>query len=188
MINASSANSRAGACPPDNELPENSQEHLDKKLDHAIEETFPTSDPVSVSITKGGAIDYDRQDVTVSSRQGQGRLSPAGNRPEQAHKTLRETVDRASEATRDAYNQSKHFVRQIGERYPAADRIYQKSAQRVGQRVTEHPWISLVVAGAVGYGLAWLIHGRDGGHDKRIPAYARTANGYTASRYVEDEP
>jgi hypothetical protein len=29
------------------------------KLDHAIKETFPTSDPVSVTITKGGAIDYD---------------------------------------------------------------------------------------------------------------------------------
>ncbi len=36
----------------DCDLPENSKENLDKKLDHAIEETFPTSDPVSVSITK----------------------------------------------------------------------------------------------------------------------------------------
>ena len=36
----------------DCELPENSQENLDAKLDHAIEETFPTSDPVSVVITK----------------------------------------------------------------------------------------------------------------------------------------
>jgi hypothetical protein len=36
----------------DRKLPENSKENLDKKLDHAIEETFPTSDPVSVTITK----------------------------------------------------------------------------------------------------------------------------------------
>ena len=41
-----------------NPHPENSRENLDRKLDHAIEETFPTSDPVSVTITKGGAIDY----------------------------------------------------------------------------------------------------------------------------------
>ena len=34
------------------ELPGNSQENLDGKLDHALEETFPTSDPVSVSITR----------------------------------------------------------------------------------------------------------------------------------------
>ena len=36
----------------DCDLPENSAENLDRKLDHALEETFPTSDPVSVSITK----------------------------------------------------------------------------------------------------------------------------------------
>ena len=36
----------------DKKLPENSQKSLDKKLDHALEETFPTSDPVSVKITK----------------------------------------------------------------------------------------------------------------------------------------
>lgn len=37
---------------PASELPENAQENLDRKLDHALEETFPTSDPVSVSITR----------------------------------------------------------------------------------------------------------------------------------------
>jgi hypothetical protein len=36
----------------DCDLPENSKENLDKKLDHALKETFPTSDPVSVSITR----------------------------------------------------------------------------------------------------------------------------------------
>ncbi len=36
----------------DEKLPENSKANLDKKLDHAIEESFPTSDPVSVKITK----------------------------------------------------------------------------------------------------------------------------------------
>ena len=36
----------------DKQLPENSKENLDDKLDHALEETFPTSDPISVKITK----------------------------------------------------------------------------------------------------------------------------------------
>ena len=36
----------------DKKLSENSKKSLDKKLDHALEETFPTSDPVSVKITK----------------------------------------------------------------------------------------------------------------------------------------
>jgi hypothetical protein len=38
--------------PEDKHLPENSQENLNRKLDEAVEETFPTSDPVSVKITK----------------------------------------------------------------------------------------------------------------------------------------
>ena len=62
MVNAPSISSqstpdraepKSAECPPDNKLPENSQENLDARLDHAIEETFPTSDPVSVTITKG---------------------------------------------------------------------------------------------------------------------------------------
>ena len=36
----------------DKKLPENSQKSLNKRLDEALEETFPTSDPVSVKITK----------------------------------------------------------------------------------------------------------------------------------------
>ena len=36
----------------DKALPENSDERLDEKLDHAVEETFPSSDPISVKITK----------------------------------------------------------------------------------------------------------------------------------------
>jgi hypothetical protein len=42
--------SKAGA--EDHKLPENSKANLDEKLDNAVEETFPGSDPVSVKITK----------------------------------------------------------------------------------------------------------------------------------------
>jgi hypothetical protein len=40
------------ASPQDKNLPGNSQENLSRKLDEAVEETFPSSDPVSVKITK----------------------------------------------------------------------------------------------------------------------------------------
>lgn len=38
--------------PGDKKLPANSKQNLDEKLDNAIDETFPGSDPVSVKITK----------------------------------------------------------------------------------------------------------------------------------------
>ncbi len=50
--NPGEVTSQPGTCPPDCDLPENSKENLDARLDHAIEETFPTSDPISVVVTK----------------------------------------------------------------------------------------------------------------------------------------
>lgn len=41
-----------GARPGDAERPENDQDELNERLDEALEETFPSSDPVSVKITK----------------------------------------------------------------------------------------------------------------------------------------
>jgi hypothetical protein len=78
----------------DNALPENSKENLEQKLDHAIKETFPSSDPVSVSVTKGGAINYDSQDAAASAARGslgQEGQSTAENLLGQA----RDTVGRA---------------------------------------------------------------------------------------------
>ncbi len=60
------AKREAGECPPDNKLPENSQENLDARLDHAVEETFPTSDPVSVHITAGPKPDRPAQQAPSS--------------------------------------------------------------------------------------------------------------------------
>ncbi|HEX8416268.1 MAG TPA: hypothetical protein VF641_01565 [Methylobacterium sp.] len=41
-----------GAKPEDKNRPENQQGALNERLDDALEETFPSSDPVSVKITK----------------------------------------------------------------------------------------------------------------------------------------
>jgi ElaB/YqjD/DUF883 family membrane-anchored ribosome-binding protein len=159
LVNSLTANSqpvpsedarRPEECPPDGGLPENTQENLDAKLDHAIEETFPTSDPVSVNITKGGAIDYDQQD--------------AESVLDQVRDALSDVTESASGAARDAYSQGQRYVRQARERYPEAERYYQDGSRAISQQITETPWLSLAVAGAVGYGLAWMIHGRWSNH------------------------
>lgn len=42
-----------GSAKPDDEAhPANKQENLSERLDDALEDTFPSSDPVSVKITK----------------------------------------------------------------------------------------------------------------------------------------
>src|ERR671913_451007 len=85
---------------PDHQLPENSKENLDRKLDHAVKETFPTSDPVSVTITKGGAIDYDTSDSRAEQSQPQPSVE---NLVGQAKETVRDLAGSASDAAREAY-------------------------------------------------------------------------------------
>src|SRR3954451_23177846 len=101
---------KPGEGAPDNQLRENSKENLDTKLDHAIEETFPTSDPISVKITKGGAINYDQPEAPSSAPpQGQGQegQGPAETLLNQANETLGTVADSLSGAAREAVNQGR---------------------------------------------------------------------------------
>ena len=43
---------QGSAKPGDKQNPANRQDKMDERLDDALEETFPSSDPVSVKITK----------------------------------------------------------------------------------------------------------------------------------------
>jgi ElaB/YqjD/DUF883 family membrane-anchored ribosome-binding protein len=170
---------------PDTKIPENSQDNLDSKLDHAIEETFPTSDPVSVTVTKGGAIDYEAQETKTSAspnREGSQVRATVEGLVDQAKEALRNTSDSASGAARKAYDQGTEYVRQASEAYPQAERYYRDGSRAVAQRLTENPLLSLLIAGVVGYALAWMIHGTSGGGNGNIPDYARTRRRYGAGR------
>jgi hypothetical protein len=171
---------------PDNKLPENSQENLDARLDHAIEETFPTSDPVSVTITKGP--EPDRPDREAHSSSGN---DPHGSQPEQdiaerlldqVRETLRDVADGASNATQGVYNRGEHYARQAREQYPEAERYVREGQQAVTQRLTENPLLALFVAGTMGYALAWMIHGRRRTREAHVPDYGRTDRGYAPHR------
>src|SRR3712207_134395 len=137
----------------DKTLPENSEQSLDRKLDHAIYETFPTSDPVSVTVTKGGAIDYDEDDTTQSDATGatEGLVG-------QARETLQGVAESAAGMARGAYEQGRRYARQAADRYPEAERYYRESRRVVREYVPENPMLTLLLGVAVGYGLAWMIH------------------------------
>jgi hypothetical protein len=163
----------------DHQLPENSKENLDRKLDHAVKETFPTSDPVSVTITKGGAIDYD----TPAPRAERGQPQPsAEDLVGQAKETVRDLAGSASDAAREAYTEGKRYVRRAQEAYPQAERYYRDGSRAVGHQVSENPLLSVLVAGAIGYALAWMIHGSSRSADRRVPEYGRSR-----PHYAEDQ-
>ncbi len=146
----------------DRTIPENSKENLDRKLDHAIKETFPTSDPVSVTITKGGAIDYDEQGKATSGPGGtplQSSPATAENVLDQAKETVSSVAGTASEAAREAYRQGDRYVRQARDRYPDAERVVREGTQTIRHQAVENPWLMLLGGFAIGYTLAWMIHG-----------------------------
>jgi hypothetical protein len=189
MVNASAtsrqltpnrAEPKPAECPPDNKLPENSQENLDARLDHAIEETFPTSDPVSVTITKGPEPDRSDQEAGASEQQDQAGPGSTEHVLEQVREALNDVAGSATEGVGALYRQGENYARQAGERYPEA-RQYARKAQRfVTRHTTGSPLLSLVVAGAIGYALAWMLHGERRSRNSHVPDYARTRRDYAA--------
>ena len=87
-----------------------------------------------------------------------------------------------SEAAGNVYSQGERYARQARERYPEAERYIREGQQAVTHRVTESPLLALFVAGAIGYALAWLIHGQRRGPDEHVPEYGRTNQGYAPHR------
>jgi ElaB/YqjD/DUF883 family membrane-anchored ribosome-binding protein len=176
---------KPGECPPDNNLAENSQENLDARLDHAIEETFPTSDPISVHITKGPKPDHHDQDAFSSSTDDyldQSEQDPTEHLLDQVRNALHDVADSASGAARDAYDQGRRYVQQAGERYPQAERYVREGRQAVTHRITENPLLGLFVAGVAGYALAWLIHRERRDREPHVPDHARTKRAYAPHR------
>jgi hypothetical protein len=179
----------------DKNLPENSKENLDRKLDHAVEETFPTSDPVSVQVTKGGAIDYDDAGNPISgpseqnpssSGASEGRVNQAkealGNVADSATEMASTTYEQGRRYTRDAYEEGRRYAREAAERYPQAERYYRDSRRVVREYTPENPMLTLVLGAAIGYGMAWMMHHKGWREDRHVPDYARTKRGFKPYR------
>ncbi len=166
----------------DHSLPENSKENLEARLDHAIEETFPTSDPVSVSITKGPEPDQEARSSSAEDQQGQPEQDTTEQLLDQVREALHDVADQASGVARDMYSRGEHYARQAREQYPEAERYIREGQRAVTERVAGNPLLALLMAGAIGYALAWMIHGQRRGRDEHIPEYGRTSRGYAPHR------
>jgi len=167
----------------DRNLPENSQANLDKKLDHAAKETFPSSDPVSVTVTKK-APDPASLAGAQSPARGGGRggaaSTPSSTEPvveqvseaaqaayAKAETAVRSTAETTAEMARETYDQGRAYARRVAERYPAAERYF----KTVRDQASESP-VLVFLAGAA----------KSTSSDNRVPDYARTRTRYAADR------
>ncbi|GJE29527.1 CsbD family protein [Methylobacterium organophilum] len=95
----------------------------------------------------GDAVGSNRASLEGRYREAEGRVQQAYG---QAKDTLRDVADDVGDYAGDAYDR----VRQHGGTYLRDGRA------AVESRVEESPFLALLIAGAVGYGLALLLHGR----------------------------
>jgi len=107
-----------------------------------------------------------------SASQGRGTAEGVvGQAAEAAHNVAEST----SKLARDTYETGTRYVREGLSRYPEAGRYLSEGSRAVGRPVEQNPVLALLAAGAVGYLLAYLIHG--GGFQslrESVPDYART--------------
>lgn len=78
----------------------------------------------------------------------------------QAKDAVRRVADQASDVAGEVYDRGRRYIDEGRQRYPEAERYYRDGRDAVSGQVQESPIAALVVAGAVGYLAAILIHGR----------------------------
>ena len=86
----------------------------------------------------------------------------AGDTMEQARNTARNLGDQAHSAMADPGATAQELARRAREQAViAGDALYQqgtRAGEYLTQHVNEYPLAALLIAGAIGYGLAYLIH------------------------------
>src|SRR6185369_120177 len=84
------------------------------------------------------------------------------NRGQQQSGTTDQALQQAKSTANQAIDHAKTMARNIGEQARAAGDVLYRQGQRAGeyltQNVNEYPLTALLIAGMIGYGLAFLVH------------------------------
>jgi len=93
----------------------------------------------------------------------------------QATEAVRNVAESASDLAQDTYERGARSVREGLGRYPEAGRYLSEGGRALSRPIEQNPLLAILAAGALGYLLAYLIHG--GGFQAiqdAVPDYART--------------
>lgn len=115
--------------------------------------------------------EMERGGAATRSNTEQGRTNQTGsngwsssNVSEQAASMARNLGEQARSAVSSASENAGELARRAREQASAAsETLYQqgaKAGEYLSRNVNEYPLASLLIAGAIGYGIAYLIHNR----------------------------
>jgi ElaB/YqjD/DUF883 family membrane-anchored ribosome-binding protein len=101
---------------------------------------------------------------TMIDRAGEQAQELADDAMEQTSATVRNLGEQARAAIADPGATAQELARRAREQAAiAGDALYQqgtRAGEYLTRNVNEYPLVTLLIAGAVGYGLAYLIHAR----------------------------
>jgi len=123
----------------------------------AKEPTWETEYSMDENRSKGmakniaGKIEGAAGDVTSDAK-----IQASGSLP-QTEGTAQDLTGRVSEVVRDIAGDASAALAQA---FEAGARYYEEANRTAERRVEDNALVALLVAGAAGYALAWLIHGR----------------------------
>jgi ElaB/YqjD/DUF883 family membrane-anchored ribosome-binding protein len=160
---------------PDEKIDQKRPAHAESELkkmqqrliDDTVDDSFPASDPPAWTTTgsKSVAAKSDPDDETQTSNKGASHLLG------QAEDMVRHVADQASTFARDTYKRGEQYIQEGRRRFPETERYYREARDTIAQPIETHPIAALIIAGAIGYGLAWLIHGHTRSSDSNREPY-----------------
>lgn len=112
----------------------------------------------------GGMVGNTNLQAEGRAREAEGTVE---NLVGQAKDAARQVADQASEVAgqvadrgREYLDQGRRYLDEGRQRYPEAERYYREGTAMVRGHITDSPVAAMLVAGAIGYLIALLIHRR----------------------------
>ena len=109
---------------------------------------------------------------------------------ENATDTVTQVVEGAAQLAEKARKSGERYVEEGRRRFPEAEEYYRQGRDALSSQVKEEPLVAILVAGALGYLLAYLIHGGGAPHRRSdAPPFGRRPPINEAQRHgVQQDP
>lgn len=130
-----------------------------RHVDDTVDDSFPASDPPAWTTSASKSVAAECEPDTLN----EAPVPPGQGLDEQSSTTRRSTAEQAADTARDLYQRGRTYLEQ-GRRYmPEAERYYRQGVETFGRPVQEHPVAALLVIGALGCALGWMLGRRTSG-------------------------